>query len=276
MFVLSALLAAAAAQFSIPDTSVIDMPIAENGVAYQLYVYAPPPCRDEGAKCDTVYLLDAEYSFPLAATMIEHLYQRKRIRPVIAVSIGYKDKTHYKLNRTRDYTPFHFPTGGYGKEFQRVSGGGDAFLKVIKNEIVPYIEENFAASSKNRTLVGHSYGGLFAVNTWIEDPSIFENYVVVSPSLWYADGAELKRAGETCEKAKSGHASSFVLEVGSWEEQPENGAAMVSDLETFNNLLVKCKMRKAETYLRVFEDETHASIFPAALSTGLRKLFGGN
>jgi len=49
---------------------------------------------------------------------------------------------------------------------------------------------------------------------------------------------------------------------------------MVSDLSRFNDLLKSCGARKTETYFRVFEDETHASIFPAALSTGLRKLFG--
>lgn len=260
--------------YSMPDTRVLKLPTALNGVDYELYIYEPAKCREENAACPVVYMLDAEYSFPLAAAMIDHLSARGRIKPVVAVSIAYQDKTQYRLNRTRDYTPVNFPTGGYGPEYQKQSGGGPAFLKAIEKEIMPAAEKAIAAEVSSRALVGHSYGGLFASYVWNERPTLFDDYIIVSPSLWYADGKYLAETEKNCDGKKSPKESRLVLEVGAYEDQPENNRAMVSDLSRFNDLMKTCNARKTETYFRVFEDETHASIFPAALSTGLRKLFG--
>ncbi len=260
--------------YSMPDTKVIELPTASNGVDYELYVYEPPTCREANASCPVVYLLDAEYSFPLAAAMIDHLSGRGRIKPVVAISIAYQDKTQYRLNRTRDYTPADFPTGGYGPEYQKHSGGGPNFLEILERQILPAAEAAISARVASRALVGHSYGGLFAAYAWNARPHLFDDYIIVSPSLWYAEGKYLAETERTCAENKSGKGARFILEVGAYEEQPQNGRAMVSDLSRFNDLLKSCGARKTETYFRVFEDETHASIFPAALSTGLRKLFG--
>ncbi|WDI33103.1 alpha/beta hydrolase-fold protein [Hyphococcus flavus] len=257
--------------FSIPNTEKIVLPVSANGIAYELYVHVPPACS-HSSQCPVVYMLDAEYSFALASTIITHLTDRNRIPPVISVAIGYPDKSHYRRDRTRDYTPFFHQTGGYGEEMQKVSGGGPAFLEVIKAEVIPFIEESFPAATTNRTLVGHSYGGLFASYAWMTAPDIFDNYIIISPSLWYADGAPLAAVRKACED-ESVSESNIYLAVGAYEEQPQNGRAMVSDLEALEEILSNCESRKVSTYMRVFEDETHASIFPAAFSTGLRKLF---
>lgn len=40
-----------------------------------------------------------------------------------------------------------------------------------------------------RILVGHSRGGLFAVDTFVEQPELFNAYVAISPSLWWENMA---------------------------------------------------------------------------------------
>ena len=259
--------------FALPDTHVINLPKALNGVAYQLYVHVPPACRSAAEGCPVVYMLDAEYSFPLAATIVTHLVDRERIPPVISVAIGYRDKSHYHLNRTRDYTPFFFAEGGYGPEVQKVSGGGPHFLKVIQNQIIPYVEKHFPASARHRTLVGHSYGGLFATYAWINAPAWFENFLIVSPSLWYADRVPLKAVVKACSESPFADERNIFLAVGSFEEQPENERTMVSDLRELHEDLNRCGKRKIASRMNVFDNETHASIFPTALSTGLRAFF---
>lgn len=63
------------------------------------------------------------------------------------------------------------------------------------------------------------------------------------------------------------------LGVGSWEEQPEGSYAMVSDLNAFAEALAAHDDPNLILETRVFDDETHASIYPAVLSTGVRHLF---
>ena len=259
--------------FTLPDTQVVDLPKASNGIDYQLYVHVPPACKSVAKKCPVVYMLDAEYSFPLAATIVTHLSDRQRIPPLISVAIGYPDKSHYHLDRTRDYTPFFFAEGGYGAEMQKVSGGGPAFLKVIEDEVIPYVEKHYPASAEHRTLVGHSYGGLFATYAWIDAPSSFENFLIVSPSLWYANRKPLQAVAEACRESAFAEERKLFLAVGSFEEQPENNRRMVSDLRAMNDELMRCGKRKVASRIEVFEDETHASIFPTALSTGLRAFY---
>jgi len=257
----------------IPHTDVVDLPTAENMVDYQLYVHVPAECQKTNVECKTVYMLDAEYSFALSAQIVTHLSDRGRIPPVISVAIAYPDKTQYRKNRTRDYTPFFVASGGYGEQAQRLSGGGAAFLKALKQEIIPYVENHYPTSADERTLVGHSYGGLFALYAWLRSPEIFNNYIIVSPSLWYGEKQALHDVKEVCESSPFGNAGDMYLAVGEYEEQASSGRQMVSDLTQLEGLLKSCKKREVSTYLRVFEDETHASIFPAAYSTGLRKHF---
>ena len=260
--------------FEVPASQVVDLPASLNGVAYQLYVHVPSQCGSaEQRICRVVYMLDAEYSFGLAALIGTHLADRGQSPPFISVAVGFRDKSQYRLNRTRDYTPYHHPTGGYGNEMQRMSGGGPAFLEFLQRQVVPFVEARFPASAEGRTLVGHSYGGLFATYAWMSAPELFENYIIVSPSLWYADGRPLRDLERTCASGALTGERSMFLAVGDHEEQPENGRAMVSDLRRMHEILGRCSARRVSSALRVYEDETHASIFPAALSTGIRVLF---
>lgn len=265
-------LADASARFSIPGSEIVDLAASANGIEYQLYVHVPPGCTRE-SPCPAVYTLDAEYAFPITATIVAHLAERGRIPPLVTVSIGYPDKSHYRRDRSRDYTPYFHATGGYGEEMQRASGGGPAFLSVIRDEIIPHIEGRYPVAPDERTLVGHSYGGLFASYAWIAEPGLFANYIIVSPSLWYADGRPLADIADACQNAEFAEERDLYLAVGSYEEQPENGRPMVSDLQRMKTLLDQCAARRVSSLVRVFENETHASIFPAALSTGLRAHF---
>ncbi|TDF37467.1 alpha/beta hydrolase [Alteromonadaceae bacterium M269] len=257
--------------YTLPNTEVVTRPKAKNGVNYQLYIHVPDACSKAEQGCKTVYLLDADYSFALSTQIVTHLSDRNRIPPVISVAIAYPDKTSYRQSRTRDYTPFFVAEGGYGKSVQSLSGGGPAFLSVLEEEIIPFVEKHYPADSQGRILVGHSYGGLFAVNAWVSSPDVFSDYIIVSASLWYGNKATLDAVKQACAKSDSAHKAKLFLAVGEYEEQPENGRAMVSDLNKLAKLMSSCKKRSVMVYKRIFEDETHASIFPAAYSTGLRK-----
>lgn len=255
----------------LPRTEVRKLRPAANGIEYRLRVALPKGYHESAGSYPVVFVLDADYTFPIARSILEHLAERNDIAPAILVGIGYADPEKYRLDRTRDYTPTHVPTGGYGPGIQAVSGGGPRFLQVIEREIVPYVEETYRASSA-RFLAGHSYGGLFAVWSALTRPDLFAGYVAVSPSLWYDGGLifdlERRLAGRNAREL------SLRMYLAAGEREVNAERDMVADLR---RLATKLEDGYPGLQLdwRIEPDETHNSILPGALSDGLRFVLGG-
>ena len=93
------------------------------------------------------------------------------------ILIGISNNT----NRTRDLTTSQIKKF-QSSEIDENTGGAEKFTQFIKNELIPYVDSKYATTSY-RTLIGHSYGGLFTINTLINHPHLFENYVAIDPSL---------------------------------------------------------------------------------------------
>lgn len=261
-----------------PFSTVVPLTSAINGVDYALYVRTPVGYEASDRTYPVIVTLDADYSFPIAAMQLEHLAARMNQAPeAILVSIGvagiYPDVRGYRRERSRDYTPVFHPDGGYGPEFQRASGGGPAFLRFLTEEALPLVASRWRTDPDDRTLVGHSYGGLFTAWVLQSHPEAFRRYLMVSPSLWYANRLILEREA-ALSATRLPRRTYAYLGVGSWEEQPENGGYMVSEMTRFAEMLSARGDPNLVVKSRVFEDETHASIFPACFSTGIRHLFG--
>jgi len=266
------LLVSAAPPFVVERTEVRKLTSRANGVAYKLYVSLPHGYGEKGKTFPVVYLLDPDYSFLIARNVTDHLSERKDLEELILVGIAYDTPKAangawqfepYHRNRTRDYTPKFSPTGGYGPEMQKVSGGGPKFRAFIEQELIPFIDSHYATVRGDRTLVGHSYGGLFAAWNLITAPPLFQRYIIVSPSLWYAD-----RWIFGLPYPKSLNARVY-LGVGSSEANSAHG--MVDDLRQFAQ-----KLRGIDGVALAATDldgETHNSVFPRALSNGLRFVF---
>src|SRR5438128_2240561 len=145
--------------YVVPNTQVFDMHSKQTGGDYQLLVATPPGYPEPGKRYPVVYVLDADYSFALTRNVIQHFVERQDLPPMILVGIAYPgaaaDRDLYKLTRTRDYTPIFVRTGGYGLEFQKVSGGAPKFKAFMAAELFPFIERKFAADPNDRTIVGH-------------------------------------------------------------------------------------------------------------------------
>lgn len=264
--------------YSIPFTEVIPFTSALNHVHYLLYVRTPAAYARTTDRYPLIVTLDADYSFSICANHLEHLADRMNQGPqAILVSIAiagvYPDIDRYHLERTRDYTPLYWADGGNSNTpFQRVSGGGPTFQRVIAEEVLPLIERRFRVNADDRTLVGHSYGGLFGAWTLQTRPDLFSRFLLASGSFWYANRWIFDREDEHTE-TRLPRKTRVYIACGSWEEQPERHGFMVSENIAFASKLAARGDPNLVVQSRVFEDETHASIFPAAFSTGIRHLF---
>lgn len=94
------------------------------------------------------------------------------------------------VDRKRDFT---FPTT-IADDLKKypTSGNSDRFIAFIEKELQPFISSNFPTSS-DKTIIGQSLGGLLAIQILLNKPSLFNKYIIVSPSLWWNNGSLLQQ-----------------------------------------------------------------------------------
>lgn len=252
----------------LPHTERVDLTSPVNGVTYRLLVSFPEDFAASSARYPVVYLLDADYSFAIARNVVEHHVQRDRMPAMVVVAVGYAGevtRASYKKDRSRDYTPTPTTGQSYGPETDPVTGGAAAFLETLIDHVVPAIETRYRGSGE-RILVGHSFGGLFSVWASLERPDVFPTILTVSPSLWYDDQLVLERI-RNAPSAVLGGRRVFGMVGG---HEGNSSRRMVPDLLELGELLEP--VLGDDVRVDVAEGETHDSVFPRALSTGLRWL----
>ncbi|WP_430408476.1 alpha/beta hydrolase-fold protein [Kordia sp.] len=124
-----------------------------------------------------VYVLDGGVHFLSVCAVINQL-SPGAVPEMIVVGIGNSE------NRTRDLTPTKVKEARGSSAWVKDSGGGARFTDFIENELIPYIDNKYPTAN-NKTFVGHSFGGLLVVNTFINRPELFNNYIAIDPSLWW-------------------------------------------------------------------------------------------
>ena len=149
-----------------------------------------------------IYVLDANWYFGMVVDMVRIMNTRasfcNELPDAIIVGIGYPngETLEEKLSqvgqrRMRDFTSIQdegleeWHRGMFPTKEPMQSGGFPKFLEFVKDELLPLIESEYQADASNRVLLGHSLGGLFALNTVFKYPTLFQKYVVASPAEMY-------------------------------------------------------------------------------------------
>ncbi|MBK8489320.1 MAG: prolyl oligopeptidase family serine peptidase [Saprospirales bacterium] len=155
----------------------------------EFYVQLPPGYNPEkNQKYPVVYILDGEVFLP-TVHIVHEFYSGGFIPEMILIGIS------NSKNRTRDLTTSSKKTQ-YGMPFNEDNGEAANFLKFIAEELIPFVEGKYPATDFS-TLIGHSYGGLFAIYTLLNHPHLFANYLAIDPSLDWDDQKLLKEAQGT-------------------------------------------------------------------------------
>jgi hypothetical protein len=140
-----------------------------------------------------LYMLDGNAA--LAALREDWLAELDRHGPPLLVMIGYASKHYFEpLARTYDYTPAPASAAPLfdDAERQRPAGGAPVFRELIERRIKPQVEARVRVDRGRQGLWGHSYGGLFVLDTLFHHPQAFQSYVAASPSLWWQSGLLLQ------------------------------------------------------------------------------------
>lgn len=227
-----------------------------NGVDYVLYTHVPEACR--GGGCPALYLLDGLAWLPTFAETEERLIEEHRIQPFVIVGIGYANLIDTGDLRKHDFTPAFGRTPGK-------TGGADAFLTVLRDEIIPYAEANLPISGAQRALAGHSYAGLFAAYTLARAPELFDATIILSPALWFDDGDIYNVAFAPAPESRT-------VFLAADTPRGEGRSAMANDVLRYSTLLSGHADIHVSHALIVGKE--HNSMVAPAARRGLITLFG--
>ncbi len=194
----------------IPGTQSRSLQSAVVGQEYRLSIALPAGYDRSEREYPVVYLLDAQWDFPLVYSIYGEQYYDGFVPGLILVGIswGGVNPDPDRLRR-RDFTPTD--EAGDGS-----SGGASAFLSFFEQELFPFIEQEFRAT-QDRTLVGSSLGGLFCLYALLQRPDLFDRYVATSPATPWDEGVIYNYAdGFAARNAE--HPARLFLAVGELED----------------------------------------------------------
>ncbi|HUT81859.1 MAG TPA: alpha/beta hydrolase-fold protein [Candidatus Bathyarchaeia archaeon] len=164
---------------------------AEVNDDFKIYISLPDNYNTTLVAFPVIYLLDGDWYFDGSnwrmgnggvKRIITDLAEEELIEESILVAIGYPNKNH----RLRDYL--------YPHDFwiSPSSGGANEFYSFLNKELLPYVDTHYRTLNEtDRTLIGHSYGGFFALFTLFkyrnEYPIMFSKFIISSVTAFYAD-----------------------------------------------------------------------------------------
>ncbi len=135
------------------------------------------------------YLLDASVQFYSTIGLINHFsYSNMNTLCPEMIVVGILN-----TDRTRDLTPYKpDPVDPMmPPQFIEGSGGGDNFLSFLEKELIPYVESKYS-TAPYRLFIGHSFGGLTVLNTFLHHPKLFDAYIALDPTANWVKGRILK------------------------------------------------------------------------------------
>lgn len=152
---------------------------------------------------------------------------------VITIGIGYPGSTQ----RERDYTY-----------------GFINFYQFLKQELIPMMDKRFNTDPLNRTLYGHSYGGVCVLFTMFEyaqwDDILFHNLIAASPSIWYDGQVAFSRERNLYEQT-------HILPVNLYMSVGSMEGFMVSDMKRMQQNLTDHNYEYFTLSCHVYEGKDH-------------------
>jgi predicted alpha/beta superfamily hydrolase len=270
---------------AIPDTEVHALRSEIIDDDFELWIARPQAgyFTQRGSGPDGVlFVLDANLFFGTAVEMTRIMHRLfSELPPLLVVGIAYptNDGMLQSLLRTRDFTPSvdsrmagmsaRLPQSPTGRTVAPPMGGAAAFLEFMADEVKPFVNARYGATDKRTTLFGSSMGGLLVVHAALSAPRSYDNFIAVSPALWWNQeevfGSEQRRAQAT---------GNVFIAVGGLEEDPAIPGLADFKMVTNAQRLAAEMAEPASSTLRIhFEEiagETHTSVVPVALTRGLR------
>ena len=211
-----------------------------------LSIYFPPSYHyKKDQNYPVLYILDGDYNFQYLAGLLElQASISENIPEMILVGISGKGSKTYKENCKPKIQGI------------KDSGNADQVFAFIEKELTSYIDKKYRTLDY-KILAGHSVGGLFIINAALKKPNLFNNYIAISPALWWEENAINDVAKEVYDEQQS-----FVPDV-------------YVSLADEKRMGVKefLKLVGPEFKFKQFENENHNSVGAPTYKWALQDIF---
>lgn len=233
-----------------------------------LNIYLPENYKqNDTLKYPVIYLLDggADEDFIPTVGLIQYntFSWINRIPQSIVVGIS-------NVDRRRDFT---FPTSiEEDKKKAPTTGGSSKFIDFLAKELQPFIQGKYKTNN-SKTIIGQSLGGLLATEILFTKPTLFDKYIIISPSLWWNDGSILKQNPEILNENFL-QKTEVYIGVGKEGLAPtKNPHVMEVDANILSDKLQQTKSKNVKIYYDYMPNEDHATSSHPALFNAFRLLY---
>ncbi|SNR62295.1 alpha/beta hydrolase [Flavobacterium sp. ov086] len=230
-----------------------------------LNIYLPEGYNaDDATKYPVIYLLDgsADEDFIHISGLVQFnsFEWINQIPKSIVVGIA-------TVDRRRDFT---FPTTleTDQKRFA-TSGHSDQFIAFIEKELQPFIDKKYRTTN-SKTIIGQSLGGLLETEILLKKPTLFNKYIIVSPSIWWNNGSILNLDSPIFQENFNQQTDIYIA-VGKEGLTPtEIPRVMEVDANLLAEKIKASKSKNIKVYFDYFPQENHATILHPAVSNSFR------
>ena len=246
---------------------IIELQSSQLGEKRILNIYLPEGYnKNDTARYPVVYLLDgsADEDF----IHIVGLYQFNsfawinRVPKSIVVGIA-------TVDRRRDFT---FPTTiESDKKRYPTTGHSDKFMAFIEKDLQPFIEKTYKTSG-SKTIIGQSLGGLLASEILFKNPTLFNIYIIISPSIWWNNGSLFN---QTTNLLKDHSLPEMKIYIGVGKEgltPTQIPRVMEVDANVLADQIKSAGNKKIHVYFDYLPREDHATVMHQAVFNALNIL----
>jgi predicted alpha/beta superfamily hydrolase len=243
----------------------------------EIWIHTPGEANDSiyaPKSYPVIYLLDGDAHFYSVMGMIRQLssINGNTVLPK-SIIVGITNN-----NRMLDLTPTSVSALFGNPMPEELTGRGDLFLDFLEKELIPYVESNYY-TSPDRTIIGHSLGGLMVLHALSTSPDLFNNYLAIDPSLWWDDHVVLENTKQALSNAELKTNQLYVAIANTIGENADveeimKDTSMNNDhfrsIQSFVNFLDNAEHAEITYSWDYFANDDHGSVPLIAEYTGLR------
>ncbi len=242
-----------------------------------VYVQLPANYNpNDKTKYPVVFLLDGEVFLP-AVNEFQNYYSGNFTPEMVIVGIS------NNTNRMRDLTTSKVSEIN-GRPFEQDNGEATKFIKFIEHELIPFVEKKYPVTNF-RTLIGHSFGGLFTLYSLVHQPHLFSNYLAIDPSLDW-DNQQLIKEAKLMVSNANYKGKSLFMSLGGVVYMQKSGMALnaikkdTTDFTlfsrsniSFSEVLKKHKQNNLNFEWKFYPRDLHGTVPFPSIMDGLISVF---
>ena len=267
--------------YTLEHTEVLTIHAAKMDRDYQLFVSLPLSySREPDHLFPVVFVTDADYAFPVLRSLVWRLNDHGHgLEEAVIVGLSYAVGETPEYSHRRDYTPT--PNGDKDAVSDMpgrpvIYGGAEAYRQFIEDEVFPLVAQHYRVDMRRKIYMGFSYGGLFGAYCLLTEPTMFEHYVLGSPSLWFDHKVMLARAQSYAQTHQDLSADVYIavggyetLKPQSHDRHYQHSDDLVRDAQAFVEILTSRHDLGLKMRVQVFDGEDHQTMAPIVFTHGL-------